>query len=158
MTVLQSLICILQCQRLLRQNEYCCYKLLLGVEKKKSKHFCSILWQVAVLRFMPVRFAFWMSCAFSVGILEHYLEMVFRHCVLCFSHMSAFSMHSLPYHQDCTLGEITRRIKEVVPIMRVIFHYLNSKWVVFFLCKSHQLKKGTPKSQNFDTFVLGNNI
>ena len=89
---------------------------------------------MAVLRFMPVRFAFWMSYAFSVGIPDHYLEMVFRHCVLCFSHMSAISLRSLPYHQHCTLGEITR-IKEVIPIMRVILYYPNSKWVVFFLCK-----------------------
>lgn len=84
---------------------------------------------------MPVRFAFWMSCAFSIGILDYYLEVVFWHCVLCFSHMSVISMRSLSYHQRCTLGEITRRIKEVIPIMRVIFYYLNSKSVVFFLCK-----------------------
>lgn len=84
---------------------------------------------------MPVRFAFWMSHVFSMEILEHYLDMVFRHCVLCFSHASAMSMHFLPYHQHCTLGEITRRIKGVIPIMRVVFCYLNSKWVDFLLCK-----------------------
>lgn len=84
---------------------------------------------------MLVRLAFWMSCAFSIGILKHYLEMVFRHCVLCFSHASSVSVCFLPYHQHCTLGEITRRIKEVIPTIRVIFYYLNSKWVVFFFCK-----------------------
>jgi len=157
MTVLQLLICILWCQRLLRQNECCCYKLILRVEKKKSKHFCSILREAAVLRFMPGRSAFWKSCAFSIGILEHYLEMVFWICVLCFSHMSAISVCSLPYHQHCTLGETTRRIKDV--IMRVIFYYLNSKWVIFCPCKCLiSLKRVHQNGKNLGIFVLGNNV
>lgn len=133
MTVLRLLICILWCQRLLRQNEYCCYKLVFRVKKKKGKHFCSILRQEIVVRFRPVRFAFGMNCASSIGILEHYLEMVFQHGLLYFCHVSAMSVCSHPSHQCCTLGEITRRIEKIFPIMRVIFCYFNSKWIVFFL-------------------------
>lgn len=89
-TVIQLLNCTFWCQRLLRWNEYCCYKLLLRVVKKKSKHFCSILWQMAVLKFMPVIFAFWMSCGSFIGILENdglltscavFLPGVLSHCI-----------------------------------------------------------------------------
>lgn len=102
MTVLQLLICVLWCQRLLRQNEYCCYKLLLRVEKKKvntSAPF-SHKWLHQWICLLDLH-SEWV--VLSVEILEHYLEKVFRHRVLYFAHMSAISVHSLPCHHHCTL-------------------------------------------------------
>lgn len=150
MTVLQLLICILWCQRLLRQNEYCCYKLLLRVEKKKSKHFCSILRQVAAPTFMSVRFAFWMSHALCRDTAALFREGLSTQCAVSPTWVQSLCIPSPIIITVPCDHKITRRMKVLIPIMRVIFYYLNSKWVVFFLWKCLIIfKKGTRKGQTF---------